>query len=553
MISKARLESNRRNAKKSTDPRTEEGKRRSSLNAITHGMSAIALLPDEDPAAYDRRMVQWVQGYRPQNDGELFQAERAAYSAWLVQRTRRAQSARLVFKAQTALDEKQNREDRESMELALRLFRLPGGGWPNTGDDPRSEHRGELPGVCLPVERDEADHPALLVLGLEASESGCRWLLDRWSELKAVIEDEQLGPWQAPERFKAIRLLGLDTRDVMHAPAVISILQACQALDPDAGGLIDEFWNELVAANAGWSMERLRAWVPEMAVPTDQAAAREDLTEIVKHATDRLELKLKEHEEMNELEGKYAAHARAFDHSPEGERMRRYETTCNRYVDRYFSELDKRKSNRSGEGYSPASLTYARPRSQAFRQSEGPSESPEKAELTAFIDSIRKSSSKSEIRNPKGGETNGASGDAGGELRNEPKGAGASSSKSEIRNPKGGEANGASGDAGGDLRNEPKGGGAMNSPHDEGRLDVTPKQNVAAGTGTGRVLRNEPKPATGAGPHRGGWQPKAWDNSRRARRAREAIERTAGRRDVLCQAETRPTSDDRVIATSPSD
>ena len=62
MISQARLEANRRNAKKSTGPRTEEGKRRSSLNAITHGMTArIALLPDEDQAAFDRRMVQWVQ------------------------------------------------------------------------------------------------------------------------------------------------------------------------------------------------------------------------------------------------------------------------------------------------------------------------------------------------------------------------------------------------------------------------------------------------------------------------------------------------------------
>ena len=34
----------------------------------------------------------------------------------------------------------------------------------------------------------------------------------------------------------------------------------------------------------------------------------------------------------------------------------------------------------------------------------------------------------------------------------------------------------------------------------------------------GGVLRNEAKPATGTGAHRGTWQPKAWDHSRRARR-----------------------------------
>jgi hypothetical protein len=413
-------------------------------------------------------------------------------------------------------------------------------------------------GPCGTGERHDADHPALLVLGLEATEIGCRWLMDRWKELKAIIDDQE-SAWNVPERFKAIRLLRLDTRDVMHAPAVITILQACQMLDPDAGGLVDAFWDELAAANAGWTPEELRMWVPEMSSPADRAAARRELAEHVDAETDRLELKLKEHEEINELKEKYSAHDRAFDHSPEGERMRRYERTCHRYVDRYFSELSKRKSSNTGNAHAPAALSYTRPRPQVIHQTDGPSVSPEKAEMALLLDSIRRrggagaSSSKSEIRNPKGGEKNGASGDAGGELRNEPKGAGASSSKSEIRNPRGGETNGASGGAGGDLRNEPKGGGAINSPHDERRLDVTPKQNVAAGTGTGRVLRNEPKPAAGAGPHRGGWQPKAWDNSRRARRAREAIERTASRRDVLCQAEARTTSDGRVIATSPSE
>jgi hypothetical protein len=639
MISQARLDANRRNAKKSTGPRTEEGKRRSSLNAITHAMTArFALLPDEDEAAFDRRMFQWVQSFGPQDDGELFQAERAAYCSWLVQRARRAQSARLVFKAQTALDEKRNREDRESMELALRLFRSPGGGHADKGDNPgNSEQERDLRGASLLVERDEADHPALLVLGLEASESGCRWLLDRWNELKTVMESERLGSWQAPERFKAIRLLRLDARDVMLAPAVIVILQACQALDPDAGELVDEYWNELRASNPDWSIERLRAWVPEIALPADAADARQELAEIVKRETDRLEFKLKEHETINELEEKYSAHNRAFDHSPEGERMRRYETTCNRYVDRYFSELGKRKRNRSGEGYSPTSLTYARPRPQAFRQTEDPSESREKAELTAFIDSIRKrevagasssngagaSSSKSQILNLKGGEENGSgrdangplqneakgagasssksqilnligdeengSGrDANGELQNEAKGAGASSSKSQILNLKGDEENGSGRDANGPLQNEAKGAGASSSKsqilnlkgdeengsgrdangelqneannadepssaHDELKIEVTPKQIAAAGTGMGGILRNEPKPAAGAGAHHGGWQPKAWDNSRRARRARESIGRSAGRRAVDCQAEAGPTWDDRVIATSPSD
>ena len=74
---KAKLDSNRRNAKKSTGPKSVEGKRRSSMNALKHGMTArFALLPDEDPAAFERRLFEWVENYRPRCDEEQFHAER---------------------------------------------------------------------------------------------------------------------------------------------------------------------------------------------------------------------------------------------------------------------------------------------------------------------------------------------------------------------------------------------------------------------------------------------------------------------------------------------
>src|SRR5271170_7892913 len=55
-VSAAKLEANRRNAAKSCGPTSEEGKNRSKLNAVKHGMRAATLvLLDEDAQALDGR------------------------------------------------------------------------------------------------------------------------------------------------------------------------------------------------------------------------------------------------------------------------------------------------------------------------------------------------------------------------------------------------------------------------------------------------------------------------------------------------------------------
>ena len=53
---------------------------------------------------------------------------------------------------------------------------------------------------------DDPDDPVRLVNRLESTAMGCAWLLDRWGELRDVLESGQR--WRAPDRFKAIRLLG---------------------------------------------------------------------------------------------------------------------------------------------------------------------------------------------------------------------------------------------------------------------------------------------------------------------------------------------------------
>jgi hypothetical protein len=483
------------------------------MNAVKHGMTArVALLPDEDPAKFDRRMTEWVRDYRPENDRELYRVERAVYCSWQVQRTTRSRFARLSHRAVTAEKERRDRENRAYRDLTLRLFRLRSSAPSQEGDTRNADaHQAEPPGVDGAGKCDYGDHPAMIVLGLQGLESGCRWLLDRWNELSTVL-DENLA-WERPERFKAIRLLGLDARNPLDAPAIVAILQACQVLNPNAVGIVDEFMNELLETHPGWSMERLREWVPEMSQPADEPAARQDLVEIAKSEIAELEAKLEEHEELAAVEERLSAHELAFDHSPEAERMRRYETTCERYVDRYFNELMKRMSDDTERPHAQIPRDFAAPRPLVFRRTDGPSGAPEGVDVTSVLSSTREHERKRDRRPDADEPTRAklATGLAAPQsceraaslVRNEPTAT--------------------------DQRNEPTADDRPKSSQTQTKNELMPKQAVVAGVAGERILRNEPTVGGFASTQLGITGPKHEGGSRRERRARRARERANGR------------------------
>jgi hypothetical protein len=82
-----RAATNRANAKLSTGPRTESGKQRSSLNALSHGLTArTAVLPTEDPDAYQRHIQQFLDEYAPANPTESQLVHEIANTAWRLNR-----------------------------------------------------------------------------------------------------------------------------------------------------------------------------------------------------------------------------------------------------------------------------------------------------------------------------------------------------------------------------------------------------------------------------------------------------------------------------------
>lgn len=82
-----RTEINRQNASHSTGPKTPEGKHRSSLNALRHGLTGqIIVLPGDDLHAYQRHVQSFVTQCNPKGAIESQLVQTLADTAWRLNR-----------------------------------------------------------------------------------------------------------------------------------------------------------------------------------------------------------------------------------------------------------------------------------------------------------------------------------------------------------------------------------------------------------------------------------------------------------------------------------
>jgi hypothetical protein len=82
-------ERNRKNAKKSSGPRTPAGKARSSQNAIKTGLySATALLSTEDPEEYRNHAESYVASLKPQDPVQADMVKIISDNVWCLRRIR---------------------------------------------------------------------------------------------------------------------------------------------------------------------------------------------------------------------------------------------------------------------------------------------------------------------------------------------------------------------------------------------------------------------------------------------------------------------------------
>ncbi len=149
-----KTQSNRRNALKSTGPRTEAGKARVSDNARSHGfLSRHLIVAGESPAEFAALLAALVADYQPAGVVETGLVEQVAIVLWRKARFVRAETAMVSLNRRTF-------GEVQAREVAARLG-LPEAAW-RTIPAPRLMVAGEDPDLLADLEAGRAVWQALV-------------------------------------------------------------------------------------------------------------------------------------------------------------------------------------------------------------------------------------------------------------------------------------------------------------------------------------------------------------------------------------------------------
>src|ERR1700732_2977582 len=87
MIPAKQLAANRNNAQKSTGPKTVEGRQRSRMNALRHGLTGqVTTMTEEDRAAHNQFSQALIKSLAPEGAMEIQLAQRVATDSWRLNR-----------------------------------------------------------------------------------------------------------------------------------------------------------------------------------------------------------------------------------------------------------------------------------------------------------------------------------------------------------------------------------------------------------------------------------------------------------------------------------
>ena len=199
MTTLAKIESNRRNAQRSTGPRTGAGKAISSKNSLRHGLlSKQITLPDEDREAFTSFIREMTAKLAPEGPLEELLAERVTANAWRLRRVYRLESGLLTYRM---LDARTEQARTEARHPEIELPRIAGRTNPNEYDKAvkTAEHAEAQPDtdpVAVGLIRDAAGADALSKLARYETnlERGLYRALHELQRLQAARAGQPVAP-----------------------------------------------------------------------------------------------------------------------------------------------------------------------------------------------------------------------------------------------------------------------------------------------------------------------------------------------------------------------
>ena len=183
---------------------------------------------------------------------------------------------------------------------------------------------------------------------LASREAGCRWLRQRWEELRA-----QLGPgkfWQSHDRLKAIRLLGRQPLDAIEDRRIAEIFVASYALNPVGHGPFDDLLSEMDTSQHVRYRKAVKARWPDLVTADETARCRELLIELADRNIERLNAKLEVHEQNADANARRTVDRLGFDQGPDGERIRAYKLKCRNGFFRAMESYRKHQAKKRAKG-----------------------------------------------------------------------------------------------------------------------------------------------------------------------------------------------------------
>jgi hypothetical protein len=142
MATPAQINANRLNARKSTGPRSDEGKAASRFNALKHAASARSMvIPGEDETTLAELAAAWHEQFEPVGPEETLLVEKIVAADWMQRRMSRLEAE--VFNTLIAqLDEFGGAPSRRRLPARLRGSQCPPENLPTSrGSRPRMPAR----------------------------------------------------------------------------------------------------------------------------------------------------------------------------------------------------------------------------------------------------------------------------------------------------------------------------------------------------------------------------------------------------------------------------